>query len=123
MFGRKRGYTLKDIVVYRRTPNHVPFVAYVILSGPRGAEYLLDSSNLDIIMTSRGYLNGRKLNDVLIHYAKESGRLKLIENADFSRDMLYSIGTNLKIPYNNMVIGNNTKKLGRIERNFIFNEL
>lgn len=63
-------YTIEKVVVIQQTPNHIPYVYYIILRGPRGGRIFCDYYNFErMIIDNYNYYIPGKIERHLISYA------------------------------------------------------
>ena len=63
-------YTIEKVVAIQQTPNHIPYVHYVILRGPRGGRIFCDYYNFErIILDNYNYYISGRIERHLISYA------------------------------------------------------
>ena len=110
-------YTISQVVAVRETPNHIPYIAYAIISGPRGGRLLVDYYNLERIILNR-IRDSRvcRIDPIIQDIAREQGRLRFVERCDTS-----DLG--LKGLANSMGIRPVIRNSGRFEYKRLFDKL
>lgn len=77
-------YILVEVGVQQFSPNHIPYIIYGIVRGPRGGTIILDEYNLERIFRARldSYTTPR-INEFIMSMARHYGMLKVWNLSSF----------------------------------------
>ena len=114
-------YKLDYIVVVQVDRNHIPFLGYGVLEGPRGGKTLIDLFGLEIIMKKNRRFTRCIIEKLLMSYCYTTGRVVVVNDLDTSDSGLKAIANKSKM--RSCIRLTNRKKLENITTDFDYSDI
>ena len=115
-------YKLKEIYIVKRDNKHIPYVWFVTIEGPKGAVYMCDIFNFEMLLRYQGIQLKYLTDKVLMAYAHRAHIERYVSTFDTEGANLKIVAKNIGVAPENTLIRPTNSKFHQLKSRFYFDK-